>query len=48
MVCVNDVLDYFERYKAEEAGHDLKKTSADECKKKTKLVGFILNLYLCI
>lgn len=25
MVCVNDVLDHFERYKAEQTGHDLKK-----------------------
>jgi|GEM_PF-6040366 len=48
MVCVSYILDHFERYKAEQAGHDLKKTSADECKKKTKLVRFILNLYLCI
>lgn len=37
MVCVNDVLDHFERYKAEQAGHDLKKHQQMNVKRKQNL-----------
>lgn len=37
MVCVNDVLNHFERYKAEEAGYDLKKHQKMNVKRKQNL-----------
>ncbi len=37
MLCVSYSLDHFERYKAEEAGHDLKKHQQMNVKRKQNL-----------